>query len=1517
LRADRVEVHVRLLTSLKHLLDIAYLGIDRPQANITVAADGTTNVPKPKPTAPSNSKETPLQTVVDLAVGHFELSHGSVTYNTRQQDLDLRGESLHVQLWYDLAQRGYKGEVSLAPLYVVSGRNTPVTFLVTLPVTLGSDRIAFQNARISTDASQLQIDGSLENLNNPKTSAHIQGHVALADVKNLANLQMALDTRGLPPAVDLDINATDSGNEIDVANARVAYAGSTIQASGKLQDPAGNGALQFQAQLALAELGRLAKLEQRPEGTLQINGAAKMDAAKNYDVQAYLDTKALSFQQGAQRIRNVSLVSDAHLTPHLLELNGFRIGALGAELSGSATLEDFARYAVHANVSHLDLQTVPREIGQKGVGYGAVVSGPLAATGDLHSAGMRSLVANARLSIAPARQGLPVSGRLAAEYRGDTDNLQVNDSYVALPHTRLTVNGSLGNRLNVTLATADLGDFSPLTGTALPVVLTGHISFAGAVTGHMTSPQVSGHIAADHFAVEGRAFDALAADVAASSARAALTGGTLTRGAMQTQFTGSVGLQNWTPAQNQPVVVQASVRNGDVADAMALAGTPPAGYAGPLTADINVTGTLGNPRGTANLSVGKGMLHDEPIDSLQAQVNMTDQLVTVSNAAIVAGPSRVDLTADFHHPRDHFDRGEIHAHLQSNSVDLSKLRTVQNLQPNSGGQLQITADATGELSDTFLPTAITADFSGHGLRFEGETYGDFTGTARTSGKAVTYNVNSDFAGSQIHVTGNTQLAAGYQTTADANIAGLPIDRMLVLLKRTDIQAKGTLSATAHLSGTLEHPEGTLDATIDRAVIDDEPIDRVHARVNYLATSLDVPQLEIRAGTSSLEATAHLDHKVGVLTAGDLQFRITNGHVDLAHIHNVQKLRPGIAGTLQLTANGAATISEGKTAILARELNLNFSAKGLAAGGKNLGDLTLTANTVGGRVNFALDSNLAGATIQGKGDTQLSGDYPVNAQVTLHNVNWKGLQPLLGSTNSDFDAAADGEITVSGPALHTDAMNGRLQLTRIQLTANTPGLRAQSVKIENQGPVVIALERGIARIDSLHLTGPQTDVQAHGTASLTAQTLQASLTAHTDLSLVEKFDRDIISSGQISADATIRGTFSNPLINGQLQLQKASVNFLDVITGLSNANGVVQFNGTSAQFSNLTGEVGGGKVTLGGFVSYSGVVRLALRVNASKVRLRLQPGVSAVADADLRLSGRLDSSIASGTVTIDQITYAPQSDVGAILSRAAPAVQSSPTPSPLLDNMKLDVQVRTSSATAVQASVAQNLQADANLHIQGTASQPGVTGRISINEGKLVFFNSSYTVNSGTISFYNPLRIEPVLDLSLATQAKGVNVTLRVTGPIENMKLSYTSDPPIQFQEIIGLLAAGQTPTSDPTLLANQPAQPPQTFEEMGESAVVGKALADPVANQLQRVFGISQFKIDPTFANGSGLPEAQLSIQQQVTSRLTLTYSTAVDDASQQAVSGQFQISKQWSATATRDQYGLFSIKLMYKTQFK
>jgi hypothetical protein len=214
---------------------------------------------------------------------------------------------------------------------------------------------------------------------------------------------------------------------------------------------------------------------------------------------------------------------------------------------------------------------------------------------------------------------------------------------------------------------------------------------------------------------------------------------------------------------------------------MALAGVPPAGYSGALTADANIAGSVGNPRGTTNLTVTNGTLRSEPIDRLEARVEMTVQLVTVPAAEVTAGAARAALTAEYQHPCERLDHGQIHAHLVINQVDLSKLHAMQALRPNSGGTLQSVADVTGQIGESFQSTNVTADATLQALRIGGQAYGAVSAAARTEGQSVNYHVNSNFAGSQIHVNGNTALAADHRTTADANISGLPIERVLALV----------------------------------------------------------------------------------------------------------------------------------------------------------------------------------------------------------------------------------------------------------------------------------------------------------------------------------------------------------------------------------------------------------------------------------------------------------------------------------------------------------------------------------------------------------------------------------------------------------------------------------------------------------------------------------------------------------------------------------------------------------------
>jgi hypothetical protein len=102
---------------------------------------------------------------------------------------------------------------------------------------------------------------------------------------------------------------------------------------------------------------------------------------------------------------------------------------------------------------------------------------------------------------------------------------------------------------------------------------------------------------------------------------------------------------------------------------------------------------------------------------------------------------------------------------------------------------------------------------------------------------------------------------------------------------------------------------------------------------------------------------------------------------------------------------------------------------------------------------------------------------------------------------------------------------------------------------------------------------------------------------------------------------------------------------------------------------------------------------------------------------------------------------------------------------------------------------------------------------------------------------------------------------------------------------------------------------------MGESAVLGQAVANPVASRVQRVFGLSEFKIDPSIAGSNGQPSARVTLQQKIANNLTFTYITDVTQTNDEIVRVQFDINSKTSAVALRDYNGNVSVELFYKFQ--
>ncbi len=662
-RIARAEVQIQLLPGLRRWFGIRDINVDRPQANIMILADGHSNVPMPQ--RKSTSNKSALQTVVDLKIGHFQLTNGLVTLDSRKQPLNIQGNNVRVLLNWDPSLENYRGTLSMDPVYAVAGWNTPVNARITLPVTLGGDRIDIHNASISTPASRILIDGSIANLRDPKATAHVSGHLATADLKNAGGLPLAVDARETPAQIEIDATATAGRDTVQVPRLRIEVGKSSIDASGTLKGGERNSGLTFGARLAPGELGRVFGKTVKPDGLVDLSGRASMEA------------------------RNV-------------RLDDLRVAAFGARFDGSASLADFTSYKLKGDLSSIDIRTALRAFNER-LPYDGVLSGTLAAAGDTRTPGTTSITAQVRMKIAPGRNGIPVSGFLDADYNGASDDIRIDHSFLALPHTRMTLDGSLGRKVNLALISRDLSDLLAAMPSKYPPPVRlngGAVSFNGTLTGSLTAPDLAGHLAANRFTLEGRQFDSLAADVSASPSRAAIRKASLTRtgihaATMRVQFEGSVGLRKRALAPRAPLSADLTIRNADLADMLALAAQPPEGYAGPLNAMAHIGGTAGNPQGTVTMNIGAGTIEGEPFNEANLQVSLTDQLVTIPIAYIQSGAGRMQFTAEYRHPRESFTTGTIHAHVQTSQLYLARIRTLPQTQPQTWGILLVTADVRG------------------------------------------------------------------------------------------------------------------------------------------------------------------------------------------------------------------------------------------------------------------------------------------------------------------------------------------------------------------------------------------------------------------------------------------------------------------------------------------------------------------------------------------------------------------------------------------------------------------------------------------------------------------------------------------------------------------------------------------------------------------------------------------------------------------------------------------------------
>ena len=397
---------------------------------------------------------------------------------------------------------------------------------------------------------------------------------------------------------------------------------------------------------------------------------------------------------------------------------------------------------------------------------------------------------------------------------------------------------------------------------------------------------------------------------------------------------------------------------------------------------------------------------------------------------------------------------------------------------------------------------------------------------------------------------------------------------------------------------------------------------------------------------------------------------------------------------------------------------------------------------------------------------------------------------------------------------------------------------------------------------------------------------------------------------------MRGSWSTPDLSGRASIRGGEFHYADFTNGLTNATGEIIFSGTRAIIQSFSADTGGGKFTGSGSATLiAGALSYQFSAKTKDVRLRYPQGISSTSDSDIQIVQNSQRSSISGSITIRRLVFNPQTDAAGTLADISYIVPTPATGDNSLANMNLDVLIQTAPDVALQSKVAESIQADASLRLRGTVASPALLGRVNISQGSVLFFGNKYTISRGSISFFNPTKIDPILDVDLQTKTRGVDVTLTVTGPPSHLGLTYRSDPPLEFSDIVALLATGRTP-DDPGLALRGNAPTP-SFEQLGASALIGETLANPVAGRLQRFFGVSRIKIDPQLVGLNGNPGARLTVEQQITPDVLFTYATDVSNTSEQLIRAEWDFNPKWSAILAREENGYVGVDFEYKIRLK
>jgi uncharacterized protein involved in outer membrane biogenesis len=662
-------------------------------------------------------------------------------------------------------------------------------------------------------------------------------------------------------------------------------------------------------------------------------------------------------------------------------------------------------------------------------------------------------------------------------------------------------------------------------------------------------------------------------------------------------------------------------------------------------------------------------------------------------------------------------------------------------------------------------------------------------------------------------------------------------------------SSGALAVTAKIDGTLAawHAAGHAESA-SLGVPGAPPIRQV--MVSFDATAERIEVAALRA--SVLDAPVSAKGRWRWTGGGEVEAEA--GPVDLARVPNLPE---GLRVEGRARATVKATVRDGRVAGSARANGEGVAVAGWPLG-RSVADLTSDGAVLRAEVAFP-EARLA---VTGQG--RLDGAAIIATRVTATDIE---IEPLLRQYRPDLVGTLTGRFsanaTLDVPARDPRATRGVVALEPVRFEAG-------GEQWEARGPIVIRRDPGRLSLERLEVVGRLGTATARGVMD-DGGTLEGSLRGQAPLTLLSVFRPEIReAAGRLDLDVRIGGTTAKPNLIGRGTITGGLLAVRDTPVVIRDLEGRFALSPSRLRVEELQARVGTGSVKATGEVALDGraVGAYQAAITARSVSLTPLEGLETAWNADVALTGHGARGLVRGEAHLVRGMYTRDLSIVPLL------LQDSSREQPMEWGRELALQLDLSlDDNLVVRSPQARLRAGGTLRLQGTVARPVVLGTVETQDGRITLRRNRFTIENAVVRLDDPRRLNPHLNVRAITRIKTYDVTMWLSGRVEDLTIRLSSEPPLPQEDLLALVTLGSTRA------------------ELGSSG--GLTFAGEAAQLLSReLLGLepSAPLVDILEFGESETGQNQFRVGKRVGDKTTVIYSGSFAEGGQQKLRVEYQI---------------------------